>query len=275
MKHLVITGGTDGIGAALARHRLALGDRVAVVGRDRAKGEALAGLGAHFIPADLALVAENRRVAAELADRYDRIDAVVMGARYFRTHRHETSDGFEACFALEYLSRFLLGRDLLASLERAEAPLIVNLSGPGLAKPEIRWDDPGLRRGYSGPAAQMQAGRANDLLGLAFAARRPRARTRYALVNPGPVATSFAGEYDPPTAAFVSQMKRTARPVADLVPPLSALIDEPPAEPLSAFEIDRPVDPRTTPGDDAAADRLHRLTLDLLGEEDSRRPPVP
>ncbi|WP_035736692.1 SDR family NAD(P)-dependent oxidoreductase [Glycomyces arizonensis] len=264
MKTIVITGGTDGIGAAFARHRLALGDQVAVVGRDKDKGGALAGLGAHFVPADLSLVAENGRVAVELAARYDWIDALVMGARYFRTHRHETPDGFEACFALEYLSRFVLGRSLLDRLERAAAPVVVNISGPGLAKPEIHWDDPGLRRGYSGPAAQMQAGRANDLLGLAFAAEHPHVRTRYVLLNPGPVATSFAGEYDPPTAAFVEQMKRTARPVAELVPPLSALINEPPTAPLSAFAIDRPVDPHTTPGDAAAAERLHRLTLDLL-----------
>ncbi|WP_344842921.1 hypothetical protein [Nonomuraea dietziae] len=34
-------------------------------------------------------------------------------------------------------------------------------------------------------AAQMQAGRADDLLGVAFAAEHPAARTRYVLVNPG------------------------------------------------------------------------------------------
>lgn len=267
MKNIVITGGTDGIGAALARHRLALGDQVAVIGRDKTKGEALAGHGAHFIQADLSLVAENERVAAELAARYDRIDALVMGARYFRTHRHETPEGFEACFALEYLSRFILGRRLLERLERAAAPVVVNISGPGSAKPEIHWEDPGLRRGYSGPAAQAQAGRANDLLGLAFIAERPHARTRYTLLNPGSVATSFAGEYDSQTAAFVENMKRTAKPVAELVPPLSALIDHPPAEPLSAFAVDRPVATRTTLDDDAAAERLHGLTLDMIDAE--------
>lgn len=264
MKTIVITGGTDGIGAALARHRLALGDAVTVIGRDAAKGAALTALGAQFIPADLSLVAENRRLVAELGARHDAIDALVLCARYFRSHRHETPEGFEACFALEYLSRFQLSHRLLDRLEAAPAPVVLNVSGPGAPKPEIRWEDLGLRRHYSGTEAQFLAGRANDLLGLSFAAEHPHARTRYTLVNPGSVATSFAGEYEPRAAAMVEHMKRTARPVAEAVAPLSALIDRPPTEPLSAFVIDRPVPPRTTANDDAAAERLRHLTRRLL-----------
>lgn len=264
MKSIVITGGTDGIGAALARHRLSQGDSVTVIGRDEAKGAALAALGAVFLPADLSLVSENRRLVAELTERGDAIDALILCARYFRSHRLETAEGHEASFSLEYLSRHLLGRGLLDLLERAPHPVVLNVSGPGLAKPEVKWDDPSLRTGYSGPAAQMQAGRANDLLGIGFPAAHPQARTRYVLVNPGAVATSFAGEYDPETAAFVARMKRSAAPVESAVAPLSDLIDAPPLDALSAWAGERPVDPRTTPHDDHAATRLQRLTEQLL-----------
>jgi NAD(P)-dependent dehydrogenase (short-subunit alcohol dehydrogenase family) len=264
VKSIVITGGTDGIGAALARQRLAQGDTVTVIGRDEAKGAALAALGAAFLPADLSLVSENRRLVAELNARGDSIDALVLCARYFRSHRHETAEGHEASFALEYLSRHLLGRGLLSLLEQALRPVVLNVSGPGLPKPEIKWADPSLRTGYSGPAAQMQAGRANDLLGIGFPTANPNARTRYVLVNPGPVATSFAGEYDPETAAFVERMKRSAAPVGRAVGPLSGLIDTPPPDALSAWADGRRINPRTTPHDDDAAARLQRLTEDLL-----------
>lgn len=264
MKSIVITGGTDGIGAALARHRLSQGDAVTVIGRDETKGAALAALGAAFLAADLSLVSENRRLIAELNERGDSIDALVLCARYFRSHRHETAEGHEASFALEYLSRHLLGSGLLGLLEQAPHPVVLNVAGAGLPKPEIDWEDPSLRTGYSGPAAQMQAGRANDLLGIGFPAAYPQARTRYALVNPGPVATSFAGDYDPETAAFVARMKRTAAPVERAVGPLSALIDAPPRDALSAWAGRQPVDPRTTPNDDTAAARLQRLTEHLL-----------
>lgn len=264
MRTIAITGGTDGIGAGLARHYLAHGDTVVVIGRDEAKGAALARLGAHFIGADLSLVAENERVVDLLASRFASIDALILCARYFRSHRYETPEGFEACFALEYLSRFLLSHQLLNRLESAPAPVVLNVSGPGAPKPEIRWEDPGFRRGYSGMEAQFHAGRANDLLGLSFVAEHPDTQTRYVLVNPGSVASSFAGEFDPDTAALVQRMKRTATPVNRIVPHLTALVDAPPADPVSAFVINRRVDPRMSGADDRAAARLHQLTTRLL-----------
>ncbi|MER5307756.1 hypothetical protein ABT034_08205 [Streptomyces sp. NPDC002773] len=68
MTTTVITGGTDGRGRALARTYLDRGDTVVIVGRDPAEAAALPE--ARFIPADLSLVAENRRVidAARLDD---------------------------------------------------------------------------------------------------------------------------------------------------------------------------------------------------------------
>lgn len=264
MRTIVITGGTDGIGAGLARHYLSQGDTVVAIGRDAAKGAALPRLGAHFIGADLSLVAENLRVVDLLASRFEAIDALILCARYFRSHRHETAEGFEACFALEYLSRFLLSHQLLDRLEAAPAPVVLNVSGPGAPKPEIRWADPGFSRGYSGVEAQFHAGRANDLLGLSFASEHPDARTRYILANPGSVASSFAGEFDPETAALVERMKRAATPVDRIVPHLAALVDAPPADPVSAFIISRRVNPRMSGVDDRAAARLHRLTTELL-----------
>ncbi len=65
-----------------------------------------------------------------------------------------------------------------------------------------------LEHGYYGVTAQMQAGKANDLLGVACATRHQASRTRYVLINPGGVSTSFAGEYDAPTAAHVAPLKR-------------------------------------------------------------------
>jgi hypothetical protein len=83
-------------------------------------------------------------------------------------------------------------------------------------------------------------------------------------VNPGSVASSFAGEFDPETAALVERMKRAATPVDRVVPRLAALVDAPHADPLSAFIIYRRVDQRMSGADDRAAARLHRLTTGLL-----------
>ncbi|MER5998957.1 SDR family NAD(P)-dependent oxidoreductase [Nonomuraea angiospora] len=259
MRTLVISGGTDGMGRALARTYLERGDTVAVIGRDRAKALP----GAVFIPADLSLISENRRVIAEINAELPVVDALVLCARYFRTHRFVTAEGLEGTFALDYLSRFLLSHGLTAPR------LVVNVSGPGQPTGLIRWHDLMLERGYDGMAAQFQAGKANDLLGVAFAARHG-SRTRYVLMHPGGVSTSVAGEYDAATAAHVEALKKHGLPVEEGIKPIVARIDDPPAEPLSAFMRERRI--ALDPGsfDPAAAERLHELTLKMIGSAGNR-----
>ncbi|MEV4222159.1 SDR family NAD(P)-dependent oxidoreductase [Nonomuraea sp. NPDC049725] len=259
-KTIVISGGTDGMGRALAAAYLERGDTVVVIGRDAAKAAALPG--AHVIAADLSLVSENRRVLEEINARHPAVDALVLCARYFRSTRFVTAEGIEGVFALEYLSRFILSHGLTA---RAAAPrVIVNVSGPGVPIGRIHWDDLMLERGYDGMAAQMQAGRANDLLAVAYAARHATGGTRYVLINPGPVASSFAGEYDPPLAAQVAALKRHGRPVGDGIQPIVARVDAPPAAPVTAFARFDPISLDGPAFDPHAAARLHDLTRRLL-----------
>ncbi|RSM62605.1 oxidoreductase [Amycolatopsis sp. WAC 01376] len=274
MKTIVISGGTDGMGKALAMEYLGRGDNVVVLGRDPAKGAVFAEAGrATFIQADLGLVARNREVVGLIAERFPVVDALVLCARHFRSARVETAEGIESTFALEYLSRHLLGHGLAAALGRAERPVIVNVSGPGTAKPEIRWHDVSLTRGYQGVGAQLQAGRANDLLGVAFAAEHAGSGISYVLLNPGGVATSFSGDYDAATAAHVEALKRYGKPVEEGIVPIIARIDDPPAEPLSAFVEGRRIAP-TGPGfEPAAAKRLAEVTRRLLAEHGPVRHP--
>ncbi|SEG98868.1 short chain dehydrogenase [Nonomuraea solani] len=249
MKTLVITGGTDGMGRALARAYLGRGDRVVVVGRDAGKVVP----GAEFVRADLSLIRENRRVIEALNDRFPEVDALVLCARYFRTSRFVTDEGVEGTFALDYLSRFLLSYGL------AGVRTIVNVSGPGQPT-RLRWDDLMFERRYDGVAAQFQAGKANDLLGVGFAARHGD-RTGYVLIHPGGVATSVAGQYDAVTAPHAEALRRHGMPVEEGIKPIMARIDDPPAVPLSAFMRERPIDPAADPGE---AERLHATTLDLI-----------
>lgn len=260
------------MGKALARTCLKRGDFVVVLGRNAEKGAAFLqsarSLGAtsraSFIRTDLSLVAENRKAIDAVTAAHPVVDALVLCARHFRSARLRTAEGFENTFALEYLSRFLLSHGLTESLERADRPVIVNVSGPGVPKPEVRWHDLGLEQGYDGVSAQLQAGRANDLLGVAFAAEHGAGPVKYVLLNPGAVATSFSGEYDASAAAHVEALKRFGKPVEDGIAPIIARMDDPPAESLSAFMENRRI---SIDGDDfapAAAGRLAALTRDLL-----------
>ncbi|MEV0039904.1 SDR family NAD(P)-dependent oxidoreductase [Streptomyces sp. NPDC050804] len=159
-KTFVITGGTDGIGAAVARALFSRGDHVVVIGTDPEKGDRLAREaatapgGLDFVRADLSLMSSTRRVIDEVVEAHPAIDGLVLCARYFRTHRRVTAEGFEDNFALFYLSRVLFSYGLLDALEKAERPAVVNVAGPGHDTP-IDWDDLQSAERYDGVRAML------------------------------------------------------------------------------------------------------------------------
>src|SRR5262245_4958048 len=84
----VITGGTGGIGRAVAVRLARRGHRVLIVGRSVSRGSAVLTeledanpAGGHpLIQADLGLLRDTARAAGEIAERTDRMDAVVLCA---------------------------------------------------------------------------------------------------------------------------------------------------------------------------------------------------
>lgn len=269
MKTYVITGGTDGIGAAVARTLFRRGDRAVVVGTNPEKGERLVAEAASapgsaaFVRADLSLVSDTRRTVDMLAEEYPAIDGVVLCARFMRSHRSVTADGFEDNFALFYLSRLLFSYGLLGALEKTDRPVIVNVAGPGHDTP-VAWDDLQSARQYDLVHAMFMTGRLNDLLGVSFAERHGGGPVRYVLFHPGTTATSYAGEFDSQTAAYLQQQRMTAKPASGVVPPLLRLLDHPPAPPLTAFHLSTELNVHTELFSAPDAERLSRLTDELL-----------
>jgi NAD(P)-dependent dehydrogenase (short-subunit alcohol dehydrogenase family) len=82
-KTVVITGGTSGIGEVAAEILAKKGARIVLVARDKIRGEATLarlrnsapGLAHSAYFADLTRLAEMKRVAAQIADHEERIDA--------------------------------------------------------------------------------------------------------------------------------------------------------------------------------------------------------
>ncbi|SNT62908.1 NAD(P)-dependent dehydrogenase, short-chain alcohol dehydrogenase family [Actinomadura meyerae] len=272
MRTIVITGGTDGIGKGLGLHYLGRGDRVVVVGSDPDKGrrflEEAAAIGsgerAAYIRADLSLVAENRRVVAEIARSHPVVDALVLAARYYRSTRGETAEGIEHNFALFHLSRHLFSHGLADRLEAAERPVILNLAGPGTDLSAMNWDDPQFTRDYRPDRVMAQCGKLSDLGGVAFTAAHPGTRIRYVLAHPGLTATGFTGDYSEADAALVAGMHDRGQPVDAAVDMLRRHLDDPDPEPLSAYMQHTKIDVDGAPFDPAAARRLADITAAVL-----------
>jgi NAD(P)-dependent dehydrogenase (short-subunit alcohol dehydrogenase family) len=168
---IVITGATDGLGKGLARALAPSGARLILHGRNEEKGRALLEeLGQHktgraaagprtngdliWHRADLASLDEVRGLADAINE--DRLDVLVNNAGIGTAGgREESVDGYELTFAVNYLSHFLLTRQLLPLIERSAPARIVNVSSAGQAP--IDFDDVMLARGYSGVQAYCQS----------------------------------------------------------------------------------------------------------------------
>jgi NAD(P)-dependent dehydrogenase (short-subunit alcohol dehydrogenase family) len=250
-KIVIVAGGTTGMGRATALARAARGDDVTVIGRSRRDLPS----SVRFLAADLSTIAEVERVAAEITARHDRVDALALFANRPLPRRTETADGLEYTFALYYLSRYLLTARL-APLMSADA-VVVNVAGVGTAKGGIQWADPQLHEGYGIVRAQLQAGRANDLLGVAH-----EGRARYVLYHPGFTRSGLDGHPNPVLRGVLKTLALfAARPVATSVAPVVEWIGHPPADLLTTSDRGRPVD---LSGKEAEARRLMAYTERLL-----------
>lgn len=248
-KIVIVAGGTTGMGRATALARAERGDDVTVIGRSRSD------VPARFLRADLSSIAEVDRVAAEIAARHDRVDALCLFANRPMPRRTETVDGLEYTFALYYLSRYLLAARL-APLMPVDS-VIVNVSGVGTTAGAIHWDDPQLRSGYGLVRAQLQAGRANDLLGVAH-----EGKARYVLYHPGFTRSGLDGHPNPVVRGVLKTLALVAaRPVTRSVAPIVEWIEHPPDALLTTSDRGKPVD---LSGKEADARRLMAYTESLL-----------
>ncbi len=161
----LITGATNGVGRVVAERLGRSGWYVLAHGRDAARGRSLighieaAGGRARLYLADLASLAEVRRLAAEVAGEFPRLQLLInnAGIGFGRpgAGRQTSADGFELRFAVNYLAPFLLTRLLLPNLLAAAPARIVNVASVG--QQDLDFEDLQFERGYSGVGAYCRS----------------------------------------------------------------------------------------------------------------------
>ena len=170
-KTILITGATDGLGRGVAEALASRGHTLLLHGRSQQRLDAVAATldtTVRTYRADLGSLKAVRGLTEELRRAEDRIDVLIANAGIGDSGaRHESAEGHELHFAVNYLSHFLLITQLLDRL-RASAPArIVLVSSLGQAP--VDFDDVMLEHGYQGTRAYCQSKLAQIAFGFRLA----------------------------------------------------------------------------------------------------------
>jgi retinol dehydrogenase 14 len=204
-KTVLITGANQGIGKATALELARRGARVVLVSRNEAKGKAAlddvraqaTGETPELLIADLASLAEVRRLADEFKKKHDKLDVLLNNAGLYVPTRQTTKDGIEETFGVNHLAPFVLTNALLDLIKATPHARIVNVSSTAhhRASKGMNWDDLEFRQGYSGLAVYSHSKLANVLFTYELARRLKGTGVTANCLHPGVVASGFGRTY--------------------------------------------------------------------------------
>lgn len=265
---ILVTGATDGLGRALAGRLADDGAALVLHGRSQEKldevADGIRGRGAarpRTVAADLADLAQVRRMAGEVRESSSRLDVLVnnagigSGEPEGRTRR-TSADGHELRFAVNYLAGFLLTLELLPLL-RASAPArVVHVAS--LGQYPLDFGDLMLERGYDGTRAYSQSKLAQIMSGFELAARLPAGEVTVNSLHPGTYM---------PTKIVLEEIGHSVDTLEQGVTATRRLATDPALAGTTGRFFDRTRDARANPQayDPEARHRLWQASLALTG----------
>ncbi len=218
-KICLVTGANSGIGKAAA-YSLAMQEaEVILVARNHYRGEralkelvsASGNQKIHLFLADLSSLNSTYLLAKELKKKFTKLDVLINCAGVYFSKRHSTVDGFEATFAINYLSRFLLSNLLLELLLKSKQARIIDVSGEYHRQGKIDFLDLQKKNKYSGGEAVNQSKLANILFTYELARKLTGTSITVNTIHPGFVATNIIFN-NPDAATFQKMLYRMITP---------------------------------------------------------------
>jgi NAD(P)-dependent dehydrogenase (short-subunit alcohol dehydrogenase family) len=220
-KVALVTGASSGLGLATARALAASGAELILWCRDAVRAEAARAAivretgnpHVHVVLADLASQVDVRRGAADVLERFPRLDVLVNNAGVVLAERRETPDGIEAMLATNHLAPFLLTHllreRLVRSAQRAAPARVITVSSSTLWLGKIRFDDLQSTRHYNGYALYATTKLMNVLFTRELARQLAGSGVVASAMHPGTVRTNIS----PPDGTFVRWLGSLARPL--------------------------------------------------------------
>lgn len=181
-KTILITGGTDGIGASSAILLSKLGARVIIIGRSEVKAKAIIEQSIQTenngrieaINADFSLMNIVKQTAHEIASLTTQIDIIIHAVGILITRAEYTSEGIEKDLAVSYLSRFVLTEELHQKDLLKKSTIMLNIAASSPKVPsfaQMEFNNLKEVEARTGMKSHGQAQLANDLY-TAIAAKK-------------------------------------------------------------------------------------------------------
>ena len=178
----LITGGSSGIGRAIAQSLVASGARVAITGRDERKlAETARELGVHPIHANVAVEADVERTYRDVLQKFGDLDILVnnAGSGVFKNLVDMGKKEFEDVFATNVTGAMLMAREAAKHFVKKQRGNIVNIASTA-----------GLRGAPNGTAYYASKFALRGMTEC-WRAELRKYNIRVILVNPSEVVTNF------------------------------------------------------------------------------------
>ena len=178
----LVTGGSSGIGRAIAQAFVASGARVAITGRDEHRlHEAAREMEVHAIHANVAVEADVERTYREVLQQFGDLDILVnnAGIGVFKSLVDFDRENFEAVFATNVTGAMLMAREAAKHFIKRQRGNIVNISSTA-----------GLRGAPNGTAYYASKFALRGMTEC-WRAELRKYNIRVFLVNPSEVVTNF------------------------------------------------------------------------------------
>ena len=126
----LVTGGSSGIGFAIAKTLVEAGSQVAITGRNKARlAEAAKAIGAHPIVADVSSEEDVKRTYREFFDKFGRLDILVNNAAFGERRSLVEMDRakFEAILQTNVVGTMLMAREAAKHFIERKTGNVVNI----------------------------------------------------------------------------------------------------------------------------------------------------
>ncbi len=205
-KTVIITGGNSGIGLETAVALARAGANTVITARDESRGAAAVSdiksrsgsSDVSLVVFDLGSLTSVRNGAAQIGERFPRIDVLINNAGLVLTDRQETVDGYETTFAVNHLGPFLLTELLLDRIKNSSPARVVNVSSTAhsTAKRGLDFDDLQSEHGYRAMSVYGSSKLANIYFTTELARRLAGSGVTANCLHPGTVATGYGRDGD-------------------------------------------------------------------------------